>query len=232
MTRTSSRYEPRTAMTISPHPDDDVLGAGGLMASLSESGWRVSATVVTRAQSPRFAAEFGNAGISEARVAYSVLGVEDVHFLDFPLAELDMVSHADVNARLLERVRAVRPELLLIPFGFDLMLDHQLVSLSSLVASRPNSDIVPRTILAYETLSQTNWNSPYTPRFSPTAFADISNTLERKVAALECFKSQMKSFPHERSVQVVRSLAMVRGAEVMVDAAEAFVTVRTEILCD
>ena len=80
---------------------------------------------------------------------------------------------------------------------------------------------------AYETLSETNWNAPYiTPGFAPNTFVDISDQLETKISALEAFSSQLRSFPHERSVESARALATMRGSTVSCRAAEAFVLLR------
>ncbi|NTV73836.1 MAG: PIG-L family deacetylase, partial [Holophaga sp.] len=113
-------------------------------------------------------------------------------------------------------------------FPGDLHRDHQLVFHSALVAARPGSAGFPRRLYAYETLSETNWNAPQlTPGFIPNHFVDISGTLEDKLDAFALFRSQVRPPPHERSLETLRALAVLRGATVGLAAAEAFVTIRT-----
>jgi LmbE family N-acetylglucosaminyl deacetylase len=82
-------------------------------------------------------------------------------------------------------------------------------------------------VLCYEVLSETHWNAPYLePGFLPHRFEIITDTLDIKVRALDCFQSQIKQFPDIRSVQAIRALAQFRGAQVGVPAAEAFVVIR------
>jgi LmbE family N-acetylglucosaminyl deacetylase len=84
--------------------------------------------------------------------------------------------------------------------------------------------------MAYETVSETNWNAPYvTPSFVPNVFMDIEATLARKLEAASMFASQIKAFPHERSIETLRALAIVRGTAVHLRAAEAFVLLRNVI---
>jgi LmbE family N-acetylglucosaminyl deacetylase len=56
----------------------------------------------------------------------------------------------------------------------------------------------------------------------PNTFVDISNTLDKKLAALKSYKSEMKPWPHSRSIKAVEHLARWRGATVGFEAAEAF----------
>jgi LmbE family N-acetylglucosaminyl deacetylase len=124
-------------------------------------------------------------------------------------------------------VRDCAPDTLLLPFLGDIHIDHQLVFLAGMVAARPHQPAYPRTILAYDTLSETNWNAPYlTPGFAPTLFIDIEAQIERKLQAMRLFGSQLRDAPHERSIETVRALATLRGATVHRRAAEAFVVVR------
>jgi LmbE family N-acetylglucosaminyl deacetylase len=215
------------ALVIAPHPDDEVLGCGGTMARLADRGVPVEVAIVTSGTPPRFSRESREQDRAEARRAHDILGVAKTRFLDLPAAELDRVPHADMNAALLEVVREAAPDTLLVPFGGDIHLDHQLVFLSTLVAARPNRAGYPCRVIAYETLSETNWHAPYlAPSFVPNLFVDIGDTLERKLAAMAAYEGQVKPFPDERSLKALEALATLRGATVRRPAAEAFVLLR------
>jgi LmbE family N-acetylglucosaminyl deacetylase len=213
-------------LVVAPHADDEVLGPGGTLAKHAGAGDEVHVVIVTRGLEPRWDAELEETTFAEAARAHKTLGVTQTHCLDFPAAELDRTSHGDVNAALGEVFKELRPERVLVPFGGDLHLDHQRVALSSLVCSRPLGADHPTEVLAYETLSETNWNAPYAPVFVPTVFVDISEHLETKLEALAQFETQLGEFPYERSIHAVRCLAQHRGAQVNRHAAEAFALVR------
>jgi LmbE family N-acetylglucosaminyl deacetylase len=214
-------------LVIAPHPDDEVLGAGATIARLAEAGDEVHVAVVTRGRPPVYADAEVAAIRDEARKAHAHLGVRRTHWLDLPAAELTETPTRTVNKAILDIVRHVDPDTIMVPFPGDIHVDHQRVFTSALVAARPHQARYPRTILSYETLSETNWNAPYlTPQFSPNLFIDVSNTLERKLEAFRFYASQVRMAPHERSPEALAALARLRGATVHLAAAEAFVVVR------
>ncbi|WP_406699021.1 PIG-L deacetylase family protein [Singulisphaera sp. Ch08] len=217
----------KRVLVIAPHPDDEVLGAGGVMARFAAEGADVFVAVVTKGGPPLFTEDFVEQARREAKEAHQILGVKETRFLDLPAAGLDSIPHRTVNAALVDVVKEFEPDLLFIPFNGDIHLDHQLIFLSSLVAVRPGSTLRKIGIYAYETLSETNWNAPYiTPSFVPNTFFDITEYLDLKMAAMKAFSSQVKPFPNERSLETLRALAMLRGSTVGAHAAEAFVLIR------
>jgi LmbE family N-acetylglucosaminyl deacetylase len=214
-------------LVIAPHPDDEVLGLGGTIARLADAGNQVFVAVVTRGEPPAFTAEMTAAVRAEAALAHAHLGVHQTLWLDQPAAQLAEVPHGTLNAAIRKLVVDVDPDTLVLPFVGDIHRDHQLSFLSGLVAARPHQARYPTMVLAYETMSETNWNAPYlSPPFVPNLFVDITATLDRKLAAMRLFGSQLREFPHERSLEALKALAMLRGAAVHLPAAEAFVVIR------
>lgn len=217
----------RRALVIAPHPDDEVLGCGGTMLRLAQSGAEVHVAIVTRAGADRFGPELADIGRREARAAHDLLGVTQTHFLDLPAAGMDQVPHADLNGAFGELVARIAPDTMFIPFIGDVHLDHQLTFLSAMVAARPRGEGIPLRVYCYETLSETNWYAPgITQTFAPNVYIDISATLDSKVEAFLRYESQVKLPPDERSPEVIRALATVRGATVYRNAAEAFILIR------
>lgn len=214
-------------LVIAPHPDDEVLGAGGTIARIADAGEEVFVAVVTTGRPPTYSAKSVERVRKEAREAHASLGVRETFWLDQPAAELTETPNRDLNAAVFEVVRSVAPRTLLVPFVGDIHVDHQLVFRSALVAARPHQADYPGTILAYETLSETNWNAPYiTPAFVPNVFIEIGAQLDRKIAAMRLFGSQLRQAPHERSLEALRALATLRGATIHRGAAEGFVLIR------
>ncbi|KOP26756.1 GlcNAc-PI de-N-acetylase [Hapalosiphon sp. MRB220] len=214
-------------LVIAPHLDDEVLGVGGTIARFAANGSEVYVVTMTQGCPSEFEKEVIQKEKQEALAAHKLLGVKETIFLSLPAAQLDTIAHRDVNRELIEVCKKVQPDIMFIPFNGDIHLDHQIVFLSALVAARPISNFAPHTIYCYETLSETNWNAPYvTANFVPNVFIDISAYLEIKLQAMQIYASQIKPFPHERSVEALRALATLRGCTVGRFAAEAFYLVR------
>lgn len=217
----------KKVLVIAPHPDDEVLGVGGTIAKFNDEGADVSVVIVTQAYPPEYDKEVAECDRIQALTAHQLLGVKQTIILCLPAARLDSIPHGDINRQLNEAIQSIQPEIMFIPFCGDIHLDHQRVFLSALVAARPNGGYTPKTIYAYETLSETNWNAPYlTPGFIPNVFFDISPYLEIKLKAMQKYASELQSFPHERSEETLRALATLRGSTVNRFAAEAFVLIR------
>lgn len=66
--------------------------------------------------------------------------------------------------------------------------------------------------------------------FIPNTFIDISNYLDKKVKAMSYYTTQLKSFPHPRSIESITTLAKLRGTIIGVEAAEAFCLIRRIVL--
>ena len=214
-------------LVIAPHPDDEVLGCGGTIARLADEGHDVYVVIVTKAGPPLFDEAMVAQGRADALKAHALLGVKKTFFCDFPAAHLDMLPHQEVNSALLKLINELQPNMVFIPFWGDIHLDHQYVFLSSLVAVRPNQKVYPEKIYAYETLSETNWNAPNVSNgFQPNLFVDITNYLPKKLAAFNLNQTQVKAFPHERSLKTIEALAVLRGSTVYREAAEAFIVIR------
>ena len=217
-------------LVVAPHPDDETLGAGGTIARLAKAGHQVTVAVVTTGQPPDYSASDVAKVRHEAEQAHAILGVRQTLWLDLPAARLVETPRRALNAALQRAIAQTEPTTMLLPFVGDVHIDHQLTFEAGMVAARPHQAAYPATILAYETLSETNWNAPYlTPGFLPNVFIDITDTLDLKLAAMRTYGSQLRASPHERSIEALKALATLRGATVHRPAAEAFVLVRDVI---
>lgn len=217
----------KRALVLAPHPDDEILGCGGTIARIRASGGQVDVVIVTRGRSPRFDETQADRVRTEAEAAHRLIGIDRTRFLDLPAAELDRMASADLNHAIGSAVSELAPDTLFVPFVGDLHVDHRLVFEAALVAARPRGDQYPLRILAYETVSETNWSAPtLAPAFHPNVFIDIGDYLSVKLAAFSCFASQCRPFPDERSIEALSALAKIRGATVTRAAAEAFMLIR------
>ena len=214
-------------VVIAPHPDDEVLGCGGVMAKHVEQGDDVQCVVVTRGSSDVYSDEAVQTVREELRAAHDVLGVKDVRYLDFPAPQLDTVPKHVLADAIRKALFEFEAETVYLPHVGDIHHDHREIYFGVLVASRPHPGCPIRRLLCYETLSETEWSPPTANDvFTPNVFVDIESQLSRKLDAMSCYKSQLKEPPYSRSLVAIESLARLRGMTVGLQAAEAFQLVR------
>jgi len=211
-------------LIIAPHPDDEVLGCGGTIAKYVDRGDEVSVCYVTKAYPPDWSEEDLQLKEEEIKISNTILGISKRFDLNYPTVMLDTIPQKDINSSLAEIIAEIRPDCTFIPHRGDLNKDHRIVHDSALVVLRPISYRCAR-ILAYETLSETEWGTGIST-FEPRYYVNISDTIETKIEAMDAFKTELKESPHPRSLEVIRYLARKRGSEILVDAAEAFLPIR------
>ena len=107
-------------------------------------------------------------------------------------------------------------------YNNDLNIDHCITNRAVMTAARPQTECPVDKILAFEILSSTEWNSSMGPHFIPNYIVDISEHWDKKIAALQCYSSEMRQHPHSRSFETVEALATFRGATNGFKKAEAF----------
>lgn len=216
-----------TVLVIAPHPDDEVLGCGGVIAKRAKAGDEVWVCTVTEGKEPMYSEEFIRAEEGEAAKAHRKLGVSHAVQLRFPSAMLDTIPQHKINEKLAEVIDMVNPDEVFIPHHGDVHRDHQIVADAAMVALRPNGENKVRRILAYETMSETDWNIPNTQNaFIPNVFEDISDYVVQKTEALMMYRSQVQTYPAARSPIGIQGLALHRGATVGMESAEAFMLIR------
>ena len=218
----------KRALVVAAHPDDEILGCGGTVARLTSNGARVTTLILATGALSRTDADVGDVARlrDDARKAATVLGGMDVRFGDFPDNAMDTVPLLHVTQQIEHIVRDTRPELVLTHASVDLNIDHRVARSAVLTACRPLAGTSVRTILAFETLSSSEWADPAGTPFNPTVHVDISAHLERKIEALRHYETEMRPSPHPRSYEQVRELAHVRGRNAGLEAAEGFELVR------
>lgn len=214
-------------LVIAPHADDEILGVGATMAKHITNGDRVYVCIVTRGIEPLFDEAYMNGLRNETISAHRLLGVTKTFFLEFPAVMLEQVNRYEINNRMFEIVKQVKPDIVYIPHFGDMQKDHEIVAEAAMVAVRPKYDHRIKEVYAYETLSETEWNNPHSSNaFLPNVYNDVSDYLDKKIEIMQCFESQLSEFPNPRSLQAIEALAKYRGSTINVRAAETFMLIR------
>jgi Uncharacterized proteins, LmbE homologs len=202
------------ALVIAPHPDDEILGVGGYIKKLTDSGCEVIVLTVSGHLPPLYTEADFAITVKEAEEAHKLVGVAHCEYLKIPATKIGDVPISELNGKVCGVVTAFKPSLVLCPYP-DRHIDHRLVFDAAMVAARPvGAGANIELLAAYETLSETHWNAPHIEcNFVPNWVVDITSTIEVKKQALSCFRSQISPFPGPRSVEAVAALAMFRGTQ-------------------
>ena len=226
--RGGKQLEVERALVVGAHPDDEVLGCGGLIARLIGEGAQVRVLVLCGATTSR-REDRGRPSqerLSEFERAMAALGVSDFRRLEQPDNRLDTVPFLDITQSIERLALGWEPDLVLTHDASDLNVDHRIAHQATLTAFRPLPGRSPMRIWAFEIPGSTAWQDPALARFQPTVYVDIEAQLGTKLRAMECYVSELREPPHPRSLEGIKTLAHLRGHEMGKPAGEAFHAVR------
>lgn len=221
-------------LVIAAHPDDEILGCGGTAARLAREGQEVFFAImgegITSREPQREAADPKQLAAlqKQAHAAAACVGVKDLFLHQLPDNRLDSVPLLEVVKLVEDLVDRVKPAVIYTHHPGDLNIDHGVIHRAVLTATRPVGGQTVREIYCFEVASSTEWAfQRVEPVFRPNVFVDIADTLESKIAAMECYESEARKFPHPRSPEALRAQASRWGSVVGCRSAEAFELVRS-----
>lgn len=218
-------------LVVAAHPDDEVLGCGGAIAKHTQQGDVVHVLIMAEGATSRSLQRDRekvknqlSALAVAAQQASEILGVQSLKLHDFPDNRMDSCDLLDVIKVIENKISQYQPDIIYTHHSSDVNIDHSLIHKAVVTATRPIPGQVVKTLLFFEIASSTEWQTPGSALpFTPNWFVDISETLNLKIKALTVYESEMRCFPHARSVNALEHLAKWRGASVGVEAAEAFI---------
>ena len=214
-------------LVVAPHADYETLGVGGTILRRKSEGSRVGWLIITSVSVQNGWSESESQKreqeIADITKFYSF---DDVFRLEFAPAGIDMVPMRNVVSTISDIVADFMPTEIFIPHGSDVHSDHRIVSQATISASKWFRNPSVKRLLAYETLSETDFSASDAYSFRPNVYFDISPYLDQKLSALNLYESQLGEHPYPRSIEGVRSLAAVRGLAAGFMAAEAFELIR------
>ena len=223
-----------SVLVVAAHPDDEVLGCGGTIARHADAGDQVQVLIVAEGATSRQEQRNRNQASDElsalahaAQKVGTILGAKEVELLNLPDNRLDSLDRLDLIKRIEECIAHHQPQVVYVHHAGDVNIDHRRLHEAVVTACRPTPGQLVRRLLSFEVASSTEWQPPGSaPPFQPNWFVDISSQWPRKREALEAYASEMRPWPHARSIEALEHLARWRGAQVGVEAAEAFCLLR------
>jgi len=213
-------------LIVAAHPDDEVLGCGVTINKYTKMGNKVYVIYMSDGVTSRNEDSNIEMRNSAAFSSCQILGAETPKFLCLPDNKMDTIPFLDIVQSLEKLIDTINPSIVFTHHSGDLNIDHRLTHDAVLTACRPTPDSFVREIYSFEVLSSTEWGVFNHNFFIPTKFVDIVDTFDQKMQALHSYNEEMREFPHSRSFESVRSLAIIRGSSVGIELAECFQTIR------
>jgi LmbE family N-acetylglucosaminyl deacetylase len=230
---------PKVVLGVAAHPDDLDFGAAGTMAKYAEQGAAVHYLIVTdgskgsedKSMSPKKLAEIRR---QEQRVALNILGGKSVTFLDYVDGEVEVTM--GLKQDISRELRRLKPDVVITidplmiydsTMGFINHPDHRAVGQATLDAVFP----LARDHMSFPGLIEEG----YYPHKTATVlllnfagdkcnyFEDVTNTFDKKQAALFAHKSQISN--PEATNERIKQLAIKHGKKVGYTLAEPYIRI-------
>ena len=214
-------------IVISPHPDDETLGVGGtLLRRKAEGGsiaWLIITTITVEGGWSERRIKERAREIQRVRQLYEF---DEVYALNFPTTLLDTVPMRDLVESVSNVFKTFEPEEVFVPHPADTHTDHRVVFNAVSACTKWFRYPSVNRVLAYETLSETDFGLGTDQAFRPNVFVDIADFVTKKLVAIDIYASEVGEFPFPRSHEAIRALAKLRGAASGYKSAEAFELLR------
>lgn len=194
-------------LAIGAHPDDVEIGCGGALARHASKGDKVFILTMTLG-------EKGGANKKtrekEARNAAKTLGAKEFFTLGYGDTETAISNEA--VAKMEKMIKELKPDRVYIPYYNEIHQDHCNTSRVAIIACRNIGQI-----LMYEGPSTFN-------DFKVNFLIDIENTIDKKIKAINCHKSQGQK--EIMKIEAVKGMNRFHGFKARIQYAEGFHTFR------
>lgn len=223
-------------LVVAAHPDDELLGCGGTIMFFKEKGYKIKNIFMSDGESSR---NINKKRIklliekrqSQAKLVSKKMKIQNPIFFNYPDNQMDTVPFLEIVKKIENEIKKYQPHIIFTHFENDLNIDHRITFNAVLTATRPKSSTFVKKIYCFEVLSSTNFSffNDKSKKFNPNIYVNIKKFINKKLNLLKTYKSELKSWPHPRSMQGIKNLAKLRGSEMGTNYAEAFINIREMI---
>ena len=216
-------------MVVSPHPDDETLGAGGTLLKHKDRGDKIFWCNITNLKEEygfdRNIVERRNREIEKVAAIY---GFEEIFNLELPPTQLTENLLSILIESLRQVLMKIKPEVLYVPFYEDAHSDHRITYNALVPFFKSFRYPFIKKVLMMEIISETD--NQFKGIFTPNVFVDISDYLEKKIEIMRIYKTEIGEHPFPRSPENIKALALYRGSQCNCKYAEAFMLLKEVIL--
>lgn len=203
-------------LIIAPHPDDEVLGCGGIMAKYTNN---ISILYITGFHPGVDNKEYQKEKLSVLKRAK----INRVYNSTFELEtnKLDSIPISSIISRIESTINFDKPDTVFVCFP-SYNQDHRVVYDATITATRPHdTNHFVKNILVYEQPETLHSQRIGSEVFKPQLFVPID--IEEKIELYSLYKTQIRG---HRKPETLKGLAALRGSYINKDYAEAFSIVR------
>ncbi|WP_203913526.1 PIG-L deacetylase family protein [Rhizocola hellebori] len=220
-------------LVLSPHPDDEILGCGGLLHKAKAAGAEVFIQFLTVGHTTDRSSCLSSSPEERHIEIKQVAEYQqwDGWHIAFPGDEyhlrLDLIPRVELSNMVEQEsplsIAKLRPTVVIAPHRTSYNQDHQAVAEAAHTAMRPSNARLrhhPELVLSYEEAAD-QWRYDAAPM--PNLLVELAEEdLDSKLGALQLYATQIHEHPHTRSEQTLRSLAVLRGMQGGFALAEAY----------
>jgi len=222
--------ENKPVLVVAPHPDDAEIGAGGTIARWIAEGRDVYYVLSTNGNKGSSDPDMTSERLATIREqeqieAANVLGIKEVTFLRYPDGELE--DTPQFREQLVFQIRKHRPYTVMATDFLDRYRrhrDHRITGRAVMDAVFPCArdrlffpQHEAQGLKPHKVREVYFWGAD-----APNTFIDISDTIDKKVAALGCHASQISGLFTGRLEERLRERAAQVGEGHGISMAEAF----------
>tara|TARA_R110002074_G_scaffold254292_2_gene426320 strand:+ start:1821 stop:2504 length:684 start_codon:yes stop_codon:yes gene_type:complete len=218
-------------LTVTAHPDDEVLGFGASSYVLSKQGHTIYNCILSgNVDARQFRPELEELERDTLK-AQEIIGAEAPILGSFPNIKFNTVPHLELVQFIEKIIEETQPDYIFTHHPSDLNDDHLCVSRACQAASRlfqrRKGVKQLKGLYFMEIPSSTDWAFPTNvDPFTPNTFIEVGlEGVNKKIESLNAYTGVMRSYPHPRSNEVLTGLAALRGGQAGVEYAEAFQSV-------
>ena len=223
-------------LVIAAHPDDEVLGLGGILALAQNSKIKVTVLFIGEGISARFKKnQFGSQDYQKAHEirqkgclkALKFLDINNIIFKERYCCRFDSYDILDIVKDIEEVIIKEKPTHIFTHNPIEVNVDHRITYQAVETATRPLEGVFFNSIFTFEIPCSGNW--VYENQFKPNVYVDITSVWDIKLKVWSFYKGEDKPFPFPRSNLGLQTLARYRGMQSGVELAEGIRLVRQVI---
>ncbi|MCF6330699.1 MAG: PIG-L family deacetylase [Sulfurimonas sp.] len=213
-------------LIIAAHPDDEVLGCGGLIKKFCDKE-EFYVVILTGGSDTRYDKSMENILRDNAIEANQILGTKELFFENLPNQKMDNIPILEVTQIIEKYISKIKPDRVFTHHIGDLNKDHQIIAEATFTATRPITGQIVKEVYSYNVPSSTEWNYIEGEKtFIPNIFIDIKDELDIKLEAMKCYKSECRDYPHPRNHKSLKAHANYWGLISGFEYAEPFKLIR------
>ena len=213
-------------LIIAAHPDDEVLGCGGLIQKYNNTE-EFYVLILTAGADTRYDKSMESVLRSNATKANDILGTKELFFENLSNQKMDTGAILDITQLIEKYINKTKPDRVYTHHIGDLNKDHQIIAEATFTATRPIVGQVVKEVYSYNVPSSTEWNFIEGEKiFVPNIFVDIKDELDVKLEAMKCYTSECRAYPHPRSPAALKAHANYWGLISGFEYAEPFKLIR------